>query len=141
MAVPTFFKKFADDNLMRISLDECGDYICKGKFGDFYIWDEGKQLIGVLLMGKSTAYAKLELLKQCSATGGKCDIEGDFEAIFVCTVKDTAFINNAKKLLKVGRKYIAGQEQIDRLMNMTMESRFKKGQKPVPAGASLMETA
>jgi hypothetical protein len=45
--VPEFFKEFAKQHRFKITRDECDDPVIKGKYGDFFVYSETKELIGI----------------------------------------------------------------------------------------------
>ena len=54
--IPEFFTNFAEKYRSKITRDECGDPVIQGKFGDFFVYSEPKELLGICLVNERKDY-------------------------------------------------------------------------------------
>ena len=128
--VPSFFLGFAKKNRLRITRDECGDQVCKGRFGDIFVYSERKRLIGICLVNErkdgwplKTAHKKNRLLRM---RPDKCVLEGDVEGIWVTDPSDKEFIQTAKRVLKIPTVRRYSEEHREVLRKRLAKWRFER---------------
>ena len=110
MKPPEWFQEFANRLRVGVTLDDCGDWVCDGKWGHFSIY--GEKRVAICCVGKTTPHLKHRLKRFIPEK--YLYLECDSEAIWVVPCDLIHIFKETRKSLKIRLRPLYSSKEIER---------------------------